>query len=63
MCVAASGAPRFFPLAVVPRGGSLPALSAWARELQRLARQADHPWSQPLAVASLLQQARQALAP
>ncbi len=63
MCVAASGAPRFFPVAVVPQGASLSTLSAWARELQRLARQADHPWSQPLAVAALLQRARQALAP
>jgi DNA polymerase-3 subunit delta' len=61
MCVAAGGAPRYFSAAVVPRGAALPALSAWARELQRLAQHADHPWSQPLAVAALLQQARQAL--
>lgn len=62
MCVAVSGEPRFFPSAVVPRGASLPVLSAWSRDLQRLARHAEHPWSQALAVEALLQQARQALA-
>ncbi len=62
MCVAVSGEPRFFPLAVVPRGASLPVLSAWSRDLQRLARHAEHPWSQALAIEALLQQARQALA-
>ena len=61
-CVAVQGAPRFFPPAVVPQGASLKALTSWARQLREVARHADHPWSQPLALAALLQQARQALA-
>jgi DNA polymerase-3 subunit delta' len=62
LCVAVQGAPRFFPPAVVPRGASLKALASWGRQLHELARHADHPWSQPLALVALLQQARQALA-
>lgn len=61
MCVAAQGAPRFFPVGTVPTGASLASLSAWAVELKRLARHAEHPWSQPLAVAALLQRARETL--
>ena len=63
MCLAAHAPPRFFPAAVVPEGASLQKLSEWARELQRVAKHAEHPWGQPLAVAALLQHARQALQP
>lgn len=63
MCVACGGTPRFFPAPAVPAGAALPALSAWAQALKRMARHAEHPWSQPLAVAALLQEARQALQP
>lgn len=63
MCVAVQSEPRFFSAGVVPKGASLQALSVWARQLQTMARHAEHPWSQALAVAALLQQARQALRP
>ena len=61
MCVAAHSQPRFFAPGVVPKGASLYALAVWARQLQTIARHAEHPWGQPLAVAALLQQARHAL--
>lgn len=57
---AAGGEPRYFPSQAMPAPASLEALSAWARELSMLARQAEHPWNTGLMVESLTQQARQA---
>lgn len=62
MRLAAGGEPRYFPRQSLPAAPSLPALSAWARELGRNARQAEHPWNAGLMVESLTLQARRALA-
>jgi DNA polymerase-3 subunit delta' len=63
MAVAAGAGPRFFPADAlpVPRGG-LPPLIAWAAELNRVARQAEHPWHEALLVDALVTRGRQALA-
>lgn len=58
---ATGAAPRYFPAASLPAGMRLEGLSAWARELARLSRQAEHPWNAGLLVESLTQQARMAL--
>jgi DNA polymerase-3 subunit delta' len=63
MRVASGGAPRYFPSQAMPAAAPLASLSAWARELGRSARQAEHPWNAGLMVESLTQQARQALNP
>jgi DNA polymerase-3 subunit delta' len=60
MRLAAGSTPRYFPPQAMPPPASLAALSAWARELARTARQAEHPWNTGLMVESLTQQARQA---
>jgi DNA polymerase-3 subunit delta' len=60
MRLAAGSAPRYFPPQSMPAPASLAGLSAWARELARTARQAEHPWNTGLMVESLTQQARQA---
>lgn len=63
MAVAVGAAPRFFPVGSFEvRGASLAALSAWARELGRCARHAEHPWNATLLLESLLAQGRRALA-
>lgn len=62
MCVAAGAPPRYFPPHALPPAASLRRLSAWAKELQKSARYADHPWNAGLLVESLTQQAREALA-
>jgi DNA polymerase-3 subunit delta' len=59
---AAGAAPRYFPPAAMPPAAPMAALSAWARELQRSARNAEHPWNAGLLVESLTQQASRALA-
>jgi DNA polymerase-3 subunit delta' len=61
MRVAAGAAPRYFPPAAFAARSSLAALSDWARELQRNARHAEHPWNAGLLVESLTQQACAAL--
>jgi len=53
---------RYFPQATVPRAAALPALLAWAEALARVARHAEHPWSEALLLDSLLGQGQQALA-
>lgn len=63
MRLAAGGQPRYFPAASLPAAPALSALTAWSRELARIARQAEHPWNAGLLVESLTQQASQALAP
>jgi len=61
MRVACGGVPRYFPAQALPPAAPLAPLSAWARELGRNARQAEHPWNAGLMVESLTQQARHAL--
>ena len=62
MRTAAGAAPRYFPRAAMPAAAQLDALSAWARELARAARHAEHPWNAGLMIEALVQQTRQALA-
>jgi DNA polymerase-3 subunit delta' len=62
MARAVGGAPAYFPPASVPAGAALQALVDWNAELQRVARHADHPWSDGLLLESLVGQGRQALA-
>jgi DNA polymerase-3 subunit delta' len=63
MARAAGAAPRYFDAGGLPaaRGGLVPLL-AWAAELNRVARHAEHPWSEGLLVESLVTQGRRALA-
>jgi len=60
---ACGGAPRFFPQADLGGIGRLPALIAWQRSLQRVARHADHPWNEPLLLEALCAEGRDALRP
>ncbi|MFT3821781.1 MAG: DNA polymerase III subunit delta' [Rubrivivax sp.] len=61
LALAVGAAPRFFPPPAWPgRPASAATLAAWSRELSRLARQIDHPWSEPLLIDALLLQARAA---
>ncbi|MCP5283886.1 MAG: DNA polymerase III subunit delta' [Burkholderiaceae bacterium] len=60
----ATGAPpRYFPPSALPaaRGGVAPLL-AWAAELNRVVRQAEHPWNESLLVEALVGRGRDALA-
>jgi len=61
MRVAAGSVPRYFPASSLPRAPALESLTAWSRELGRIARQAEHPWNPGLLVESLTQQARTVL--
>lgn len=67
MCRAAGAAPRYFPAAALapwpaPGGAAaLQRLAGWSRELNRLVRHADHPYSAPLMLDALLAQAQSAL--
>lgn len=63
LCVACGAAPRYFPAASLPKPGSVAALNAWSRELGTTLRHAEHPWSGPLMVESLVLQAKRALVP
>jgi len=62
-CVAAGAAPRYFQAASLPPAANPAALTAWSAELMRVARHAEHPWSQALLVESLVQQGQRALRP
>lgn len=56
--------PRYFPAAAMPTGRPAPAaLTAWAGELARVVRHAEHPWNEALLGESLVGQAERALAP
>jgi DNA polymerase III subunit delta' len=58
--------PRYFGSADLPdlrSGTALPALLAWARELDRVARDAEHPWNEPLLLEALVAQGHRALSP
>ncbi len=61
-CIAAGAAPRYFPAASIRAGAQPDALAAWMRELNRVARHAEHPWSAALMLESLVQQGQRALA-
>jgi DNA polymerase III subunit delta' len=61
MAVAVGGPPRYFPTGSVAAGMSLDALSAWRRELGRLAAHEDHPWNEGLTLDALLAAAARAL--
>ena len=52
------GVARFFPAAQLPTGASLERLTAWFKSLQRVMRHADHPWSEPLLLESLVAEGR-----
>jgi DNA polymerase-3 subunit delta' len=54
MRVAVGGEPSFFPDASLPPGASLPALAAWSKSLQRIARHDEHPWNANLLVEALV---------
>ena len=58
---ATGGPPRFFQAADLPASVSLPALSAWSRELAQAARTAEHPFNAGLMLEALVSQARSAL--
>ena len=54
--------PRYFPAdSIETPCGDLPRLLAWAAELRRVARHAEHPWTLDHSVESLVQQGREAL--
>ena len=60
----ASGAiTQYFPVASLPTRMALPALVPWAAELRRVARHAEHPWSEALLIEALVNAGAQALAP
>ena len=67
MCRAAGAAPRYFPgtamdaLPALHGSPALVRLGDWSRELNRLVRHADHPYSAPLMLDALVAQAQQAL--
>ncbi|MDE2401640.1 MAG: DNA polymerase III subunit delta' [Burkholderiales bacterium] len=62
-CLATGAAPRYFPPASLPDSADLNRLTAWAAELRKVSRQAEHPWNLGLKVESLLLQARTVLRP
>lgn len=56
--------PRYFPRAAMPARAAEPAaLRAWAAELARVVRHADHPWNEAVLAESLVGQAQRALQP
>jgi DNA polymerase-3 subunit delta' len=59
---ACGGGGRFFPASSWDATqGHLPALTAWHRSLQRIARHADHPWNEALLLEALCAEGREAL--
>ena len=62
MARAAGGAARYFPQASVPGHAAMPALAAWSRELERIARHDEHPWSEALLLEALVRGGCAALA-
>jgi len=63
LCLACGAAPRYFPPAAMPPAMPLYGLMRWASALSTASRHGEHPWNQPVMVESLVQQAREALAP
>ncbi len=62
LCQLSGAAPRYFPAAALLGGGSVASLTAWAQQLARSARHAEHPWNAPLMAEALVQRGRLALA-
>ena len=54
---------QYFPAASLPTRMALSALVPWAAELRRVARHAEHPWSEALLIEALVNAGAQALAP
>ena len=67
MAVAAGAGTRFFDSAAMPSlaaaapAALLMALGGWSRELSRVARNADHPWNEPLLFEALVTAGARAL--
>jgi DNA polymerase-3 subunit delta' len=61
LCAAAGAPARYFPAGTVPATARLDALDAWARELARIARHAEHPWNAGLTIEALVEGAKNAL--
>ncbi len=57
-CACVGAAPRYFAADCLPAAPELSRLTAWAQDLRKAARSAEHPWSQALKVETLLLQAR-----
>lgn len=62
LCLAVGASPRYFPREALVAPPPLGGLLAWSRELQRLARQAEHPLNAGLATEALVSRAHQAIA-
>ena len=59
---AATGAPlQYFPAGSVRAGASMQSLSAWSRELGRVARHDEHPWNEGLMLDALVAAGARAL--
>jgi len=61
LCAALGAVPRYFPPDAIDGGGDTAALTGWSRELARVARHAEHPWTPGLMVDALIEQARASL--
>ena len=61
MALASGAAPHYFPAGSLPGSGNLAALSAWSRELERVARHDDHPFFEALMLEALVAAASRAL--
>lgn len=59
--ITAGRSPMFFPADTLPAEGNLTRLTAWAAELRKFARHADHPLNASLQIEALIQRARLAL--
>jgi len=57
-CTAVGATPRYFAPVCLPQAPELDRLTAWAQDLRKAARSAEHPWNQNLKVETLLLQAR-----
>jgi DNA polymerase-3 subunit delta' len=62
MARACGGAATFFPSEAVPAGADLAVLADWSRELDRVARNDDHPWHEGLLLDALVNSGAVALA-
>ena len=61
LAVAVGAQARFFPIAALPTGASLLALSDWERTLAQSTRTVDHPYNSGLMLESLVAQAQTVL--
>jgi DNA polymerase-3 subunit delta' len=62
MSVARGGGARYFPSDAMPHSDQPEALTAWAKELARVARHDEHPWNEGLLVDALVTGGARALA-